>query len=89
MRIIGLTGGIGCGKSTASDYLNKLGVPTTFAEDVVGEDAQAKVAALEEGNFDKFLALVKESGFSSFMYLQNVFADPSQQQLSLALAIAE
>ena len=32
-----------------ADYLNKLGVPTTFAEDVVGEDALAKVAALEEG----------------------------------------
>ena len=32
-----------------ADYLNKLGVPTTFAEDVVGEDAKAKVAALKDG----------------------------------------
>ena len=32
-----------------ADYLNKAGVPTTFAEDVVGPDAQAKVAALEPG----------------------------------------
>lgn len=28
MKIIGLTGGIGCGKSTASQYLNKLGFLT-------------------------------------------------------------
>ena len=32
-----------------ADYLNKLGVPTAFATDVVGEDAKAKVAALKEG----------------------------------------
>lgn len=32
-----------------------------------------EAAALEAGDFDKFLSLVKESGYSSFMYLQNVY----------------
>ena len=32
-----------------ADRLNELGIPTTFATDVVGEDACAKVAALEGG----------------------------------------
>ena len=31
-----------------------------------------QVAALEEGNFPEFLRLIKESGYSSYMYLQNV-----------------
>lgn len=31
-----------------------------------------QVAALERGDFDTFLSLVKESGRSSYMYLQNV-----------------
>ena len=53
------------------------------------ERVPQQVAALENGDFDKFLALVKESGFSSFMYLQNVYARPEDQSLSLALAMAE
>ena len=31
-----------------------------------------QVAALREGDFDRFLSLVKQSGYSSYMYLQNV-----------------
>ena len=33
-----------------ADRLNELGVPTVFASDVVGPDAEAKVAALEPGH---------------------------------------
>lgn len=45
--------------------------------------------ALKNGEFDKFLKLVKESGHSSFMNLQNVYASsaPAEQGLSLALAV--
>ncbi len=32
-----------------ADRLNELGIKTAFAEDLVGEDAQAKIAALKEG----------------------------------------
>lgn len=47
--------------------------------------------ALKAGEFDKFLAIVKESGRSSFMYLQNVYAAcaPKEQGLSLALALTD
>lgn len=47
--------------------------------------------SLENGELDKFFGLVKESGRSSYMYLQNVFAasDPEHQGLSLALWLAE
>lgn len=46
--------------------------------------------ALVNKDFDTFLDVVKESGRSSYMYLQNVFAasDPTHQGLSLALWLA-
>ncbi|WP_124097932.1 galactokinase family protein [Ruminococcus sp. Marseille-P6503] len=47
--------------------------------------------ALKSGDFNTFLKLVKESGRSSYMYLQNVYASsaPDEQGLSTALYIAE
>ncbi len=47
--------------------------------------------ALDSGDFDAFLALVNESGDSSFKYLQNIYASsaPGEQGLSLALYIAK
>ncbi|MCD8341087.1 MAG: galactokinase [Clostridiales bacterium] len=52
---------------------------------------EQQVAALEAGRFDRFLALVTESGRSSFMYLQNVatFRDSTAQPVAVALAMAE
>ena len=46
--------------------------------------------ALKAKDFDKFLKLVRESGRSSFMYLQNVYAAsaPYEQGLSLALYLS-
>lgn len=50
-----------------------------------------QVRALEEGNFDAFLALINESGRSSQVYLQNVTPTgaTSHQEVSLALAMCE
>ena len=50
-----------------------------------------QVAALREGNFDKFLALVKQSGYSSYMYLQNVIPAgyKAHQDVAVALGLAE
>ena len=50
-----------------------------------------QVAALQEGNFDRFLSLVKESGYSSYMYLQNVVPAGyvKQQDVGLSLALCE
>lgn len=55
------------------------------------ENRRAKEEAdkLKEKDFDAFRALVKDSGNSSLMKLQNVFAssDPGHQGLTLALAL--
>lgn len=46
---------------------------------------------LQEGNIESFLRLVKESGDSSFKYLQNIYSihDYDNQAVSLALALSE
>ena len=50
-----------------------------------------QVAALREGNFEKFLMLVKQSGYSSYMYLQNVIPAgyKAHQDVAVALGLAE
>ena len=50
-----------------------------------------QAAALESGDFDSFLKLIKASGDSSDKYLQNVFpaSDVAHQGLSVGLAISE
>ena len=53
--------------------------------------ANAQRQALKDKNFDKFFALVNESGESSFNWLQNVYspANPKEQGISLALAVTK
>ncbi len=53
------------------------------------ERVPQQVAALKEDRIGDFLKLIIESGRSSYMYLQNVFADNRDQSLSLALCMAE
>ena len=50
-----------------------------------------QVAALQEGNFDQFLTLVKHSGYSSYMYLQNVIpaGNKAHQDVVVALGLCE
>ena len=50
-----------------------------------------QVATLRTGDFDKFLQLVKQSGYSSYMYLQNVIPAgyKTHQDVAVALALAE
>ncbi len=53
--------------------------------------AQKEAEALEDGDFNGFLELVKESGRSSWMYLQNICPAGSiaHQEMGIALAVAE
>ncbi|GHU33168.1 galactokinase [Betaproteobacteria bacterium] len=51
--------------------------------------AVAEAAALKVDNFDEFLRLVRESGHSSFEYLQNVYYNPLEQNLSIALGLSQ
>ena len=50
-----------------------------------------QVNALKRGDFDRFLELVRASGRSSWMYLQNVIPAgyKAHQDLAVALALAE
>ena len=48
-----------------------------------------QVSALKEDRIEDFLRLINESGRSSFMYLQNIYATNDDQSLSLALCMAE
>ncbi len=48
-----------------------------------------EVAALKRDDLPDFLRLVIQSGRSSFCYLQNIFATTENQELSLALMLAE
>ena len=53
--------------------------------------AQEEVKALADNDFERFLDIVKKSGYSSYMYLQNVYASsmPENQAVSLALAMCD
>ena len=55
------------------------------------ERVPKQVAALEQGDFHEFLRLVKESGRSSYMYLQNVIPAgcKAHQDVAVALALCE
>ena len=50
-----------------------------------------QIAALEEGDIDRYLELVRESGRSSWELLQNVIPETAttHQEMAVALAIAE
>ena len=47
-----------------------------------------QVAALKNGDFNTFLSLVKESGFSSWMYLQNVIPAGYKEHQDVAVSLA-
>ena len=47
-----------------------------------------QVEALEEGDFDRFLGLIKQSGYSSYMYLQNVIPAGYKEHQDVAVALA-
>ena len=53
--------------------------------------ARAEADALNNNDIDRFIKLVKQSGDSSFKYLQNVYSnkDVTAQNVSLALAVSE
>jgi galactokinase len=55
------------------------------------ERVLAQVKELESGNFSGFLELVRDSGRSSFMWLQNVYSTKKieEQGVTLALALTE
>jgi galactokinase len=55
------------------------------------ERVVSQVSALKSNDFTGFLELIKESGNSSFRWLQNIYSpqNPGEQGVSLALALSE
>ena len=53
--------------------------------------AVSEAQALKDGDFDRFLALVNESGLSSELLLQNIWSPsaPKEQAVSLALSVGK
>lgn len=84
---------------TEADLLNRMGELRKQVSDRALERAfhfiqendrvPRQVAALREDRIRDFLDLIIESGRSSFMYLQNIYATNADQSLSLALCMAE
>jgi galactokinase len=52
------------------------------------ERAQNEAAALKEGKFDKFLQIVKASGESSYMYLQNISVEGAVDNQAVGVALS-
>jgi len=87
MLKVGLTGGIGCGKSTAVGYFRKCGIPVIEADVIAREVVEPGKAALQE-IFVLFGAQVLGGdGFLNRTWLrQQVFSDPERlQQLESVL----
>lgn len=59
-----------------------------YAEDKRAAD---EAEALDVGDFQRFLHIATQSGYSSYMYLQNIYCalHPKEQAVAIALAIAE
>ena len=52
------------------------------------ERAQEEAAALKAGDFDKFLKIVKASGQSSYMYLQNISVEGAVDNQAVGVALS-
>ena len=80
-KIIGLTGGIGSGKSTVANVFATMGIPV-FNADAVAKELMQNDASLHQTLIELFGAAVFTSGKLDRSYLANiVFNDPNQLEL--------
>jgi len=85
MRMIGLTGGIGSGKTTVAKIFATLGIPVFNADDAAKELMQ-KSPLLKEKLIRQFGSEVYQDGQLNKAYLSNiVFKDPYQLNLLNAI----
>jgi dephospho-CoA kinase len=85
MRMIGLTGGIGSGKTTVAKIFATLGIPVFNADDTAKELMQNS-PLLKEQLMQQFGAEVYQDGQLNKAYLSNiVFKDPYQLNLLNAI----
>lgn len=75
MKKIGLTGGIGSGKSTVAEIFSRLGIPV-FVSDRIAADLQENDEAVKEGIIAIFGALIYSDGkLNRKKVAELVFAD--------------
>ena len=80
--LIGLTGGIGAGKSTVSDYLKKKGYPVLDADKVAREIVEPGTETLAELSDGFGEDILNPDGSLNRSYLAKiVFSDPEQKKL--------
>src|SRR5210317_2236300 len=81
MLVVGLTGGIGSGKTAASDYFKVLGIDVIdadIASRVVVEPGQAALAAIAE-HFGSDV-LLANGELNRAALREKIFTDPQQKQ---------
>ncbi|MDI9494034.1 MAG: dephospho-CoA kinase [Bacillota bacterium] len=82
MMIIGLTGGIGAGKTTVSDYLKKKGYPVLDADEVAREIVEPGSETLEELTRAFGKNILNSDGSLNRRFLAGiVFSDPEKKKL--------
>lgn len=81
MLIVALTGGIGCGKSTVSRYLEDLGVPVIDADILARELILPGTPALEEARIAFGDSVINDEGHLDRSTLRGmIFDDPSKKK---------
>lgn len=73
------------------DKVNDRAILRAFHFFGENERVDKAVSSLENNDFDAFKEAITESGYSSYLYNQNVYSpkNPTEQKLSLALCISE
>ena len=76
---------------TTTDEEGNTVEPTEEESTAAMEEAKAQADALRQGDFDGFLALVRASGASSAMFLQNVIptGQTTRQELMVTIALCQ
>jgi dephospho-CoA kinase len=78
---VGLTGGIGCGKSTASNLFTELDVPLIDADDIAHQLVEpGQLALLEISKTFGDNALNPDGSLNKYQLREVVFSDPQQKQ---------
>lgn len=80
--IIGLTGGIACGKTTVTDIFRKLGVPVIDADEVSRRLTGPQGAALPEIAVAFGADMIDANGMKRDLMREIVFSDPKSSSCS-------
>lgn len=74
--IIGLTGGIACGKTTVTDIFRKLGVPVVDADEISRELTGPQGKALPKIALEFGADMIDSRGMKRDLMRETVFSDP-------------